>query len=158
MKYAYSWSAEQLSVCLRALWPVLARSGAMIYLKGSLGAGKTTCLRIMLDSIGYEGLVQSPSYGLMHVYDTNPPIVHCDLYRFDHFDAPELLMLDQYEGDAIYCVEWAERAQPGCLPEPNLTIEIDFVHDLCQIRLYTFSIHSGPHQAALNAALMCVNA
>src|SRR5262245_41734311 len=67
------------------------RRGALtvVYLTGDLGAGKTTLARGFLHASGVPGIVHSPSYNLMDVYDTPAgPVVHLDLYRMR--DAAEL--------------------------------------------------------------------
>ena len=56
--------------------------GTTVYVHGELGAGKTTCLRSLLRTLGVEGLIRSPTYTLVEVYEPRDLIcVHVDLYR-----------------------------------------------------------------------------
>ncbi len=62
---------------LSALWGV----GDTVLLSGDLGAGKTTLIRGVMEGLGWEGVVRSPTFNLMQVYPTKVPVVHADLYR-----------------------------------------------------------------------------
>jgi tRNA threonylcarbamoyl adenosine modification protein YjeE len=65
-----------------ALAPCL-EPGLTIYLRGELGAGKTTLVRGMLRALGHEGPVRSPTYALVEVYELSRlHLHHFDFYRF----------------------------------------------------------------------------
>ena len=98
----------------------------VIYLNGPIGAGKTSLVRAFLQANDYVGKVNSPSFGLLNVYELNAIVVHVDLYRFDNFNAPELLMLDEYLHDAIYIIEWSSNAAVNSLPKSDLEIDISY--------------------------------
>src|SRR3979490_1039177 len=58
------------------------QTGAVVYLQGDLGAGKTSCARSLLRTLGAAGLVRSPTYTLIETYKLGGlTCLHVDLYR-----------------------------------------------------------------------------
>jgi tRNA threonylcarbamoyladenosine biosynthesis protein TsaE len=109
-----------------ALAQVLAaRSGAVVYLYGDLGAGKTTLARGLLHALGVDGAVRSPTYTLIEPYSVDGrSIVHMDLYRLADPEECWGLGLDAWPPDrSLWLVEWPERAA-GLLPAPTLEVRL----------------------------------
>ncbi len=53
-----------------------------IHLAGELGAGKTFLTKSILNSLGWHGIVKSPTYTLCDEYETEDILfLHVDLYR-----------------------------------------------------------------------------
>jgi tRNA threonylcarbamoyladenosine biosynthesis protein TsaE len=109
----------------RALQEALGPSGAVIFLDGPLGAGKTSLARAILRAMGEEGPVRSPTYTLMEPYEVNGrQVYHMDLYRLG--DPEELAYLgvrDLDEPGLLLLVEWPERGA-GMLPAADLCIRL----------------------------------
>lgn len=96
----------------------------VIYLKGDLGAGKTTFARAYIHALGYEGYVKSPSYGLLETYRVGAvSVLHLDLYRIEDPEELEYLAIrDQFDERTVLLVEWPDRGA-GFLPQPDLVLD-----------------------------------
>ena len=104
------------------------KAGDVFYLKGDLGAGKTSFVRALLNSLGFSGPVKSPTYSLIESYDLdNLKIHHLDLYRLkDPSELEQLGLEDLLSEPCIFFIEWPECGE-GYLPQATQTIE--FLHD-----------------------------
>jgi tRNA threonylcarbamoyl adenosine modification protein YjeE len=109
----------------------IVAAGDWIALSGELGAGKTTLVSGMLDSIHPGARVRSPTYVLVEVYSGvpggPPTVVHADLFRLrSSREFAGLGLEDLAERDAVVLVEWADRA-PDELPPDRLELELRYV-------------------------------
>jgi tRNA threonylcarbamoyladenosine biosynthesis protein TsaE len=115
------------AAAMTALGGRLARvlDGAIVFLEGELGTGKTTLARGILHGLGHAGKVRSPTYTLVEPYPVAQGMVyHLDLYRLGDPEELEWLGLrDMLEGGALLLIEWPERAA-GRLPAPDLVVRI----------------------------------
>jgi len=91
------------------LAPLLA-GGDLLLLDGPLGAGKTFFTRALAHALGLvaEARVTSPTFTLVHEYETEPKLVHADLYRLsdDERGVFELGLLPARDDGALLVVEW----------------------------------------------------
>ncbi len=93
----------------RALGAALARRlrpSDLVRLEGPLGAGKTTLVRGLLEALGHQGPVRSPTFNLLQTFDTDPPVLHADLYRVA---SAEGTGLEDYLDTHVVLVEWPDR-------------------------------------------------
>lgn len=101
--------------------------GAIIYLAGELGTGKTTLVRGWLRGLGFHGHVRSPTYTLVETYSlADHPIHHLDLYRLTDPEELEWIGIrDLVESANLCLIEWPERGT-GLLPAPDLEIQLAY--------------------------------
>ncbi len=104
------------------------RPGMVIYLRGDLGAGKTTLVRALLKSLGYAGRVKSPTYTLVEQYEASGlNLRHFDLYRFRDPDEWETAgFREEFNGSNVCLIEWPEKAQ-GLLPQEDIAIMFEIL-------------------------------
>ena len=98
-------------------------AGELVALEGGLGAGKTTLVRGILRGIGYDGPVRSPTFTLIQLYDTIPPVLHSDLYRLKSANG---LGLEEYELTHVLLIEWSDRLENQFDLSDAWRIRIDF--------------------------------
>jgi tRNA threonylcarbamoyladenosine biosynthesis protein TsaE len=101
-----------------------AGQGAVIYLHGPLGAGKTCFVRGLLRALGYTGPVRSPTYTLLETYAlAGREIWHLDLYRLADPGEVEYLGLRDAPPEAVLLIEWPDQGR-GALPPASLEIHL----------------------------------
>lgn len=103
------------------------RAGDIVTLSGPLSAGKTTLVRGLLEALGHQGEVPSPSFAIVQPYELlNPPVWHVDLYRIENVSDLEELGLDDIREEGVLIVEWPEHAGPDVWPEAlALSLEVE---------------------------------
>jgi len=95
-------SEEELKVFVREFVGNLT-GREVICLKGELGAGKTTFVKMAVEEMGLkEGhQVRSPTFTLINEYPTERGrVFHADLYRVDELDFSE------FTGEGLLFIEW----------------------------------------------------
>lgn len=122
-----SSATEALGRSLARCLPPVAPSGAVLYLQGDLGTGKTTTVRSLLHALGVIGKVRSPTYTLVDTY-VLPSLrcVHIDLYRVQSSDEVEELGIRDLAGPgSLMLIEWPEHGV-GAIPGPDLVLALEY--------------------------------
>jgi tRNA threonylcarbamoyladenosine biosynthesis protein TsaE len=104
--------------------------GRLVFLRGALGAGKTTFVRAVCDALQTDDLVSSPSFALLNIYHTlDFRIAHFDLFRLSAGEQLDTIgAMDFLDSNTLVFVEWPENCA-GFFPSPDLEIMFEFAGD-----------------------------
>lgn len=119
-------ATRSLATAAAAAWP-RSRRPLCLSLAGSLGAGKTSFARALLQALGHPGPVVSPTYTLVEPYDFERfRVLHLDLYRISDPEELAFLGLRDIDRDRDWLlVEWYAHGA-GWLPAPDVTLRLDY--------------------------------
>ena len=131
---------EAATIALGTRLAHAVQAGLVIWLRGDLGAGKTTLVRALLHGLGYQGRVKSPTYTLVEPYQAGEfEVRHFDLYRFQDENEWEAAgFRDEFDGRNLCLVEWPEMAK-GLVPQADIEIDLQILENGRAARLRTFS-------------------
>jgi tRNA threonylcarbamoyladenosine biosynthesis protein TsaE len=79
---------------------------------GSMGAGKTTFIKAICETLGVAENVSSPTFALINEYrdGKSEPVFHFDFYRIEDVKEAIDIGVDEYFYSGHYCfIEWPEK-------------------------------------------------
>lgn len=118
----------------------MLRSGDVVLLDGTLGAGKTAFSRALIRAVlaDPEALVASPTFTFSQIYIADHlTITHFDLYRMGEAEEVFDLGWDDARAEGAVLVEWPERLQ-ALTPKEALTVSIVLHPDHDTARTFRF--------------------
>jgi tRNA threonylcarbamoyladenosine biosynthesis protein TsaE len=103
---------------------------AFIELHGDLGAGKTTLVRHLLQALGVQGRIKSPTYTVVEPHEAPGfAIWHFDFFRFnDPREWEDAGLRDLFAAEGLKLAEWPEKAAE-LLPLADLVVRIEMQPD-----------------------------
>ena len=92
---------------------------------GDMGAGKTTLIKALCESLGTKEPVTSPTFSIVNEYaGESHKIYHFDFYRLKNQNEALDMGYEEYFYSDAYCfVEWPEKI-PGLLPDHYVSVKI----------------------------------
>ena len=127
------YSLEELPKVAAEVAAALPMAG-VVAVHGTMGAGKTTLIRAVLQEWGTEEEGASPTFGLVHHHTVSRQgepcqVRHMDLYRLEHEEEAERAgIADMLLEDVLTLVEWPERV-PGLMPDDAHLLQIEELAD-----------------------------
>jgi tRNA threonylcarbamoyladenosine biosynthesis protein TsaE len=105
---------------------------------GDMGAGKTTLIKSLCESLGVKEPATSPTFSIVNEYQgESSKIYHFDFYRLKNQSEALDLGYEEYFYSGNYCfIEWPEKI-PDLLPDHYIRIDVQVVSD--NERLLTFT-------------------
>ena len=103
------------------------QSSLLINLEGNLGAGKTTFVRGLIQELGFDEFIKSPTFTIVESYESdNLKVFHFDLYRIEDDKELQAIGVEDYltEENAITLVEWPEKSKKY-FNNPDYIIELN---------------------------------
>lgn len=129
----------------------IAKGPLVLFLKGEIGAGKTTFVRLLYRALGVTGPIKSPTYTLFECYTAMKfSVLHADLYRLSHPEELEYIGIDDALAEAtISCIEWPEKSL-DFLPNPDLELCFSLAGELTRdIKITALSLKGQQYLDAL---------
>lgn len=115
MKFTISSTEELQSVVLQILQMLHNSSTNLVTLSGELGAGKTTLVQALANTLGITESVASPTFMIEQRYtipnhQTFTFLIHLDAYRLEGVDEHKNIGLDVALTNPAHlvCLEWPE--------------------------------------------------
>ena len=145
------WSDEAATQAFAARLATQAGlADAFVTLHGDLGAGKTTFTRHLLQALGINGRIKSPTYTIVESYETDDfPAWHFDFYRFnDPQEWEDAGFRDIFASPGLKLAEWPQKAE-GLLPAADLDIALQTQSETA--RSVTLTAHTPVGQALIQA-------
>lgn len=103
------------------------KNSLLINLIGNLGAGKTTFVRGLIQELGFDEFVKSPTFTIVESYESdNLKVFHFDLYRIEDDRELQAIGVEDYltEENVITLVEWPEKSK-RYFNNPDYIIELN---------------------------------
>lgn len=90
---------------------------------GGLGAGKTTLTRGIVEALGGDDNVSSPTFAIVNEYKTKFNVYHFDMYRVGDWDDLYSTGFFDYLDTGILIIEWSENIE-NALPDNCIRVAI----------------------------------
>lgn len=104
-------SVDEVSVSAETFLNAIGDKNIIAF-SAEMGAGKTTFIQAVLNILGIEDIVPSPTYSIVNVYDSEKygRIYHFDFYRInDIHEAMDIGVEEMLYSNDLCFIEWPEK-------------------------------------------------
>lgn len=123
-------TAEELSELAPAILKSIGDRRVVTF-DAPMGAGKTTLIKALCESIGTESIVNSPTFAIVNDYEMNNgnSVFHFDMYRLKNIVEAIDMGCEDYFYSGSYCfIEWPEIIE-SLLPDNIAQVKITVGED-----------------------------
>ena len=104
-------------------------AGDIVGLIGDLAAGKTTFVKGVLEGLGYNYTVSSPTFTLINNYEASLDVMHVDFYREPNINRwVELGFRELIYSSGLVLIEWADLI-PCLIPSEAMMIKFEHINE-----------------------------
>jgi len=122
MSVYVSKSLEDTALLGRKIAEKLKENSIIAYF-GTMGMGKTTLTRSIVEALGGGDCVLSPTFAIVNEYQGKCSIYHFDMYRVNNWDDLYSTGFFDYIDNGIIIIEWSENIE-NALPDNTIRIKI----------------------------------
>lgn len=114
----------------------LSKGQVVWLLHGEMGSGKTTLVKSIVNKLGVDSLVTSPTFSIVNEYgEEENTVYHFDLYRLKNEAEALDIGFEEYLTSGKLClIEWPEKVS-NLLPDQVFEVKIEF-HDPVSRNIY----------------------
>lgn len=115
-----------LSIAVKQLLN-LGKGQVVWLLNGEMGSGKTTLVKSIVNELGIDSLVTSPTFSIVNEYGSEEnKVYHFDLYRLKNEAEALDIGFEEYLTSGKLClIEWPEKVT-NLLPDQVFEVKIEF--------------------------------
>ena len=130
MEKIYYSNSESETLKVAGEFALELSAGDIVLLDGDLGAGKTVFSKGIVSTLSNGKITAvSPTFVLVNVYETTPPVYQFDLYRITDTSELDAIGAEEYfYSDGISLIEWPSRAE-DIFPSSAIKVYIEKVDD-----------------------------
>ena len=125
-----SYSLAQIQEAAQKLLQA-GRDANVWALHGTLGSGKTTLTKAVLNALGSHETVASPTFSIVNEYQTDKgeTVYHFDFYRIkNEMEAYDIGTDEYFDSGHLCLVEWPEKIL-SLLPAQHFEIQIEIIDE-----------------------------
>lgn len=116
-------SVEELNAVAQKLIPQFSHK--VVLFEGEMGAGKTTFIKVLVEELGTQDEISSPTFSIVNEYETDSgKVFHFDLYRIKSEEEAMDFGIEEYLYSGNYCfLEWPSKIE-NLIPEEHHIVKI----------------------------------